>query len=185
MALSHLEEEHQRALAKLKLETQSETGSITSTRMPAGCVSPGTNEPVKSIATLQAEALEEWSQLEDKKKDQMRAEAQKLTARMRSKQAEHEQAITAARARADKATSEAARARFEDEIREREAQHARELQKLEAQASRLHPPLTTHCTPPFHPRMLPTSSHVKRTGNGISRPHRERVCEHCCQGKRR
>ena len=65
MALSHLEEEHQRALAKLKLETQSETGSITSTRMPAGCVSPGTNEPVKSIATLQAEALEEWSQLKD------------------------------------------------------------------------------------------------------------------------
>ena len=144
MALSHLEEEHQRALAKLKLETQSETGSITSTRMPAGCVSPGTNEPVKSIATLQAEALEEWSQLKDKKKAKMRAEAEKLTALMRSKQVEHEQAITAARTRASRArfADEAARARFMDEIREKEAQHARELQKLEAQVNRVYPALS-------------------------------------------
>ena len=144
MALSHVEEQHQRALAKLKQETQSEVGSIASTRMSAGNVSLGTDDPVQGSATLQAEALEEWSQLEDKKKDQMRAEAQKLTSCMRSKQVEHEQAITAARARADKATSEAARALFEDEIREEEARHARELQNLEAQASRLPPPPPSH-----------------------------------------
>ena len=143
MALSHLEEQHQRALAKLNLETQSETNSIASTRTSAGNVSPRTNEPVKSNATLQAEALEEWSQLKEKKKAKMRAEAEKLTALMRGKQVEHEQAITAARARASRArfVDEAARARLMDEIREKEAQHARELQKLEAQASRLHPAL--------------------------------------------
>ena len=180
VALSHVEEQHQRALAKLKQETQSEVGSIASTRMSAGNVSLGTDDPVQGSATLQAEALEEWSQLEDKKKDQMRAEAQKLTARMRSKQVEHEQAITAARARADKATSEAARARFEDEIREKEAQHARELQNLEAQASRLPPPPPP---PRFHLRLLLTTRHGKRTGNGVSRPYRGRVCEQCRQGK--
>jgi hypothetical protein len=183
VALSHVEEQHQRALAKLQQETQSEVGSIASTRISACNVSLGMAEPAHGSATLQAEALEEWSQLEDKKKDQMRAEAQKLTARMRSKQVEHEQAITAARARADKATSEAARARFEDEIREKEAQHARELQNLEAQASRLPPPPPPPPPPRFHLRLLLTTRHGKRTGNGVSRPYRGRVCEQCRQGK--
>ena len=182
VALSHVEEQHQRALAKLQQETQSEVGSIASTRISACNVSLGMAEPAHGSATLQAEALEKWSQLEDKKKDQMRAEAQKLTACMRSKQVEHEQAITAARARASRArfVDEAARARLMDEIREKEAQHARELQNLEAQASRLPPPPPP---PRFHLRLLLTTRHGKRTGNGVSRPYRGRVCEQCRQGK--
>ena len=184
VALSHVEEQHQRALAKLKQETQSEVGSIASTRMSAGNVSLGTDDPVQGSATLQAEALEEWSQLEDKKKDQMRAEAQKLTARMRSKQVEHEQAITAARARADKATSEAARARFEDEIREKEAQHARELQNLEAQASRLPPPPPpTALSSALASHHSPRQTHRQRSLSPLSRKSLRAVPPR--QGRRR
>ena len=184
VALSHVEEQHQRALAKLQQETQSEVGSIASTRISACNVSLGTAEPAHGSATLEAEALEKWSQLEDKKKDQMRAEAQKLTARMRSKQVEHEQAITAARARADKATSEAARARFEDEIREKEAQHARELQNLEAQASRLPPPPPpTALSSALASHHSPRQTHRQRSLSPLSRKSLRAVPPR--QGRRR
>jgi hypothetical protein len=141
LALSHVQEQHRQSLAKLKQESQSESSSHASTRALGGNGSPGNLAVTPAqrsnvLPWLQAQVLEEWSQLEDRKKARMRAEAVRLTVKTREKQAQHEQSIAVLRARAENATTAAARATFEDQVRAREAQHARELVSLEAQARR-------------------------------------------------
>lgn len=145
MAISHVEEEHQRAVAKLKQETLSEVGSQASTQVARSNFSLATSEPAQHVSELQAEAREEWSQLEGRKKMRMRAEAQRLTELLRDKHVKHEQVVAALRANAEKATSGAARARFEEELHEKETQHARELEELEAKVRRLRTRLSRLC----------------------------------------
>ena len=131
-------------MAKLKQESQSESSSHASTRALGGNGSPGNMgnlavtpaQHSNALPWSQAQVLEEWSRLEDRKKARMRAEAVRLTAKTREKQAQYEQSIAVLRARAENATTAAARAAFEDQVRAREAQHARELVSLEAQARR-------------------------------------------------
>ena len=82
-----------------------------------------------------AEAVSEWSQLEDEKKATMRATAKKLMDEMDHKQAMHDKVMAAARERVENATSDVARKLFKDDIRLHEENHAKELQQLEEQAS--------------------------------------------------
>ena len=82
-----------------------------------------------------AEAVAEWSQLEDEKKATMRATAKRLMDEMHHKQAMHDKVMAAARERVENATSDVARKLFKDDIRLHEENHAKELQQLEEQAS--------------------------------------------------
>ena len=82
-----------------------------------------------------AEAVAEWSQLEDEKKATMRATAKRLMDEMHHKQAMHDKVMAAARERVENATSDVARKLFTDDIRLHEENHAKELQQLEEQAS--------------------------------------------------
>jgi len=137
VALLHVEEQHQRALAKLKQETRAAQHDAMQVASASGEDSRYGNSKLQGNGdTLQAEALQEWSQLEDQKKARMRAEAERLMAQMHQTQTQHDEAVAAVRERAEKATTEAARALFNEDLRLREEQHSKELEQLEAQATK-------------------------------------------------
>lgn len=66
----------------------------------------------------------------------MRQQAQALVAQTSELQAKHDKAILFLRGRAASATSETARAVFEEEIRSKERKHASDLQQVEAKAAK-------------------------------------------------
>jgi len=116
LALSHLEQQHQQAVAKLKQEF-------------------GTAEQER-----QAEALNDWSQLDAEKKARMRTEAQRLMAQLQARQTKHDHTIAAMR-RAEKALrmkdSKASMTKADllnEDIRLKDDQHAKELEQLDAKA---------------------------------------------------
>ena len=140
VALSHVETQHRQALAKLQREfprapPQLEDGPGGKLVKPSGGNPRLGEEEVQDEAARDAQALREWSQLEDKKKATMRAEAQRLMAEMHQKQEMHDKVIAAARERVAHATTDVARALFTDDIRLHEEHHSKELQELEAQAT--------------------------------------------------
>ena len=146
VALSHVETQHAQAIAKLKREFAEAapiqlTGGGSNRGSSHGNLGNGDGQSLESggqappKAVQAAEALLEWSQLEDEKKSTMRAAAQRLMAEMHEKQALHDKVIAAARERVENATSDVARALFTDDIQLHEQHHAKELQDLEAQAT--------------------------------------------------
>jgi hypothetical protein len=143
VALSHVESQHQQAVANLRLDFP----QASSPHLPGGagdcgsnCVKPTDSSSLgsgggESLPAGAAEAMLEWSQLEDEKKAMMRAEAQRLMAEMHKKQEMHDRVMAAAQERVEHATTDVARALFTDDIRLHEEHHAKELQELEAQAT--------------------------------------------------
>jgi hypothetical protein len=149
VALSHVEQQHQQALAKLQAEfpKQAEESSAgkrgnrvnpTGGGAKAGHGRYDYNEEelaAQNEAARNAEALLEWSQLEDAKKATMRATAERLMAEMHDAQEMHDRVMAAAKERVGHATTDVARALFTDDIRLHEEKHAKQLQDLEEQAS--------------------------------------------------
>ena len=149
VALSHVEQQHQQALAKLQAEFPKQAeeppaGNRSNRVNPTGGggkVGHGRYDynkeemEARNEALRNADALYEWSQLEDTKKATMRATAERLMAEMHDKQETHDRVMAAARERVGHATTDVARALFTDDIRLHEEKHAKQLQDLEEQAS--------------------------------------------------
>jgi hypothetical protein len=147
VALQHVEKQHQRAVSKL---TESQVASSTSASsgfklalLPASsssCSKTGSDVMGSESSDSQAQAAPgvkpEPAQLDQHKKARMRQQAEVLMARVQGLHTQHAETMTVLQARAANATTGAARAVFEGEIRAKEHQHTAELQRVEAQAAK-------------------------------------------------